>query len=288
MRAAPSERAARRRMLSRRRAAIIGYGAITRELLDCLVQLDELDRVVGVLDLPERLPELRAEAAGRFPVVDNMDDLLRNDPDMVIECAGQTAVKKFGADLLGQGYDMLIASVGALTDDDVVATMSEAAAGKARILIPSGAVAGIDGLLAARTAGLEKVVYTSAKPPHAWKGTPAEHVLDLDQAMEATIFFEGSARQAASTYPQNANVAATVALAGLGFDRTEVRLSADASVNDPVGYIVAEGRFGRFDFEILANASPQNPKTSLITAHSIVHALRYDSALSVFDEGKFV
>ncbi|MBI2290403.1 MAG: DUF108 domain-containing protein, partial [Betaproteobacteria bacterium] len=118
------------------------------------------------------------------------------------------------------------------------------------------------------------VTYTSVKPPVAWNGTPAESKLLGAAREQRTAFFVDSAREAAIRYPQNANVGATVALAGLGLDRTQVKLVSDPAVSGPLGIIEADGDFGTFRFEILAYASPINPKTSVITAHSIVMAAR--------------
>lgn len=87
------------------------------------------------------------------------------------------------------------------------------------------------------------------------------------------IFFSGSAREAAVHYPQNANVAVTIALAGIGLDRTRVELGSDPHVPDPLGIIEADGEFGRFKFDILALASRRNPKTSALTGHSLVAAV---------------
>ncbi|MDB5901849.1 MAG: hypothetical protein JWM26_727 [Betaproteobacteria bacterium] len=143
-----------------------------------------------------------------------------------------------------------------------------------RILIPSGAVAGIDGLLAARTAGLRQVTYTSVKPPLSWTGTPGEGKLAGAAREQRTTLFEGTAREAALLYPKNANVGATVAFAGLGLDRTTVELVSDPAVSGPLGIIEAEGDFGTFRFEILAYASQSNPKTSTLTAHSMLAAVR--------------
>ena len=135
-------------------------------------------------------------------------------------------------------------------------------------------MAGLDGLLAARTAGLKHVMYNSIKPPIAWDGTPAEGVLTGSSRRERTVFFEASVREAAIQYPQNANVAAAVAFAGIGLDRTRVRLVSDPAVEGPLGIIEADGDFGVFRFEVLAYASPLNPKTSVLAPHSMVIALR--------------
>lgn len=264
-------------------AAIIGYGAITHEIVDCLDRLGETGRIVGILDLPERLEELNGDAAGRFPVVGSLDELLALGPPMVVECAGHGAVHGCAAEVLASGTDFLMASVGTLAEAEFARALARAAAPGTRLLIPAGAVAGVDGLLAARTAGLRAVTYSSLKPPKAWAGTRAEDILDLAQTDQATTFFEGTARQAALDYPQNANVGATVALAGMGLDATRVKLVADPGVTDPLGIIEAEGDFGTFRFEIFAYAAPSNPKTSLLTAHSIVHAMRHGGEPFAFD-----
>jgi aspartate dehydrogenase len=175
--------------------------------------------------------------------------------------------------VLKRGADLVISSVGALANRGLASTLAEASVGCARILIPSGAVAGIDGLLAARSAGLREVTYTSVKAPHAWRGTPAERELAGPASTRRLTFFEGSARDAALRFPQNANVAAAVALAGLGFEATRVRLVSDPDTTGPLGLIEASGDFGAFRFEILAYESALNPKTSTLTAHSIVCAL---------------
>ncbi len=265
------------------RVAIIGYGAITAELMRCLDALGETRRIVGVLDVPERIRSLQAAGGARFALVDRFDSLLALRPQLVIEAAGHAAVRAFAAPVLAHGIDLIIASIGALADATLAKTLHEAARSGARLLVPSGAVAGIDGLLAARSAGLAAVTYSSLKPPIAWMGTPAEKILDLARQRERVTFFEGSAREAAIHYPQNANVGATVALAGLGLDRTRVKLIADPGVPCPLGIIEAEGDFGTFRFEILGYAAPTNPKTSLLTAHSIVHAMRYGYAFPALD-----
>ena len=135
------------------RLAVIGFGAITEEIVRCLDARGELDTLLGVLDLPQRMPEVRRKAAGRFAAVDQLDALLDLGADLVVECAGHGGIKQFGPGVVARGVDLMIASVGALADRDFAAKFVQAVHGNAQIWIPSGAVAGIDGLLAARTAG---------------------------------------------------------------------------------------------------------------------------------------
>lgn len=261
------------------RVALIGCGAIGQEILAQLAAGGELDQVVAVLERPHNLARTRALAAGRYAVVDTIEALLAARPAIVLECAGHAAVASYGVTVLRQGIDLVIAATGCLADRRLADDLVAATQGGGSLLIPSGAVAGIDGLLAAR-AGLATVTYQSSKPPIAWRGTPAEKLIDLAHVAQPTVFFEGSAREAALAYPQNANVGVTIALAGIGLDRTRVKLVADPSLNDPLGIIDAEGALGKFRFEILAYAAPDNPKTSRLTAYSLLLALRSGWAFS--------
>jgi aspartate dehydrogenase len=261
------------------RTALIGCGAIGQEILVQLASADALDHVVCVLERPRNIARTRELAAGRFPVTDQLSELLTAKPDAVMECAGHSAVAAYGAAILRAGVDLIIAATGCLADRSLAAELVDASRGGGRLLIPSGAVAGLDGLLAARE-GLASVIYRSAKPPVAWRGTPAEKLLDLSAVATPTVFFEGSAREAALAYPQNANVGVTVALAGIGLDRTQVKLIADPQLTDPLGIIDADGALGKFRFEILAYAAPGNPKTSRLTAYSLLLALRSGWAFS--------
>jgi aspartate dehydrogenase len=198
-----------------------------------------------------------------------------------MECAGHSAVKEFAAPLLQAGIDVIISSVGALADDRVRNELLTAERGGGRALLPAGAIAGLDGLLAARLAGLDEVIYTSFKPPHAWKGTAAEQVLDLNHSELEREFFVGSAREAALAYPKNVNVGVAIALVGLGMDATRVRLVSSRNVTDPLGRIEARGAFGYFRFDIFARAAAENPKTSALTAYSIVQCARLGGALPI-------
>jgi aspartate dehydrogenase len=196
--------------------------------------------------------------------------------------AGQPAVAEYGEAVLRRGIDLLIISVGALADAALLARLKAGAeAGGARILLPAGAIGGIDAVAAMRVAGLKAVKYRSRKPPAAWRNSPAEQVADLDSLKERTVLYRGTAGEAALRFPQNANVAAALALAGLGFDATEVELVADPDAPGNVHEIEAEGAAGRFAIQLQGKPSRSNPKTSALAAMSVARALLNESAAIV-------
>jgi aspartate dehydrogenase len=259
-----------------RHILLIGMGAIghhvayalqkeaKRVRLSILVRSQYLDGVRG---------EMEQAVHGQVQVVDRFSKL-KEIPELAVECAGHSAVGEYGEACLTSGADFLVTSVGALTDATLLNHLERAARlHMGKLLIPAGAIAGIDALAAARYGGLERVRYTSRKPPEAWKGTPAEKLCDLDALQSPTEFYQGNAGEAARLYPQNANVAATVALAGLGFEKTQVSLNADPSAPGNVHLIEAEGAFGRLRIEIEGKPAPENPKTSTLAALSVLRAI---------------
>jgi aspartate dehydrogenase len=260
-----------------RHILIIGMGGIGRHVARALqaeatrVRLSILVRrqyVAGVK------ASLEAEGAGEVQVVDQFDRLT-DIPELAVECAGHGAVQEYGEACLTSGADFLVTSVGALTDAGLLRRLERASRTHiGKVLIPSGALAGIDALAAARLGGLERVRYTSRKRPLAWLGTPAERMCDLGAMTASTEFYTGNAGDAARLFPQNANVAATIALAGLGFDRTEVSLNADPGAPGNVHIVEAEGGFGRLRVEIENRPLDENPKTSALAALSVLRAIQ--------------
>ena len=259
----------------KRRVALIGYGAIGQIVADAM-------EIAAVLVRPGRLESTRRALPGAT-VVTSPDALAEVAPDIVVECAGQGAVAEYGDAVLSRGMDLVVISTGAFADQSVLDRMCDIArSAGCRLLVPAGATAGLDGLLALREGGLESVRYKSSKPPRSWMGTPAEETVDLDTLIEPTCIYEGPAAEAASRFPKNANLAVTIAMAGLGLEDTHVELVADPSLTLNVGRIEAVGRSGVLTVELAGSAAEDNPKTSVVTAHSIIHTLRSDSAIMIY------
>lgn len=206
--------------------------------------------------------------------VDSFDALLLSRPDLVVECAGHQALDEYGVAVLQAHVDLLMVSVGALANSERERALISAAYGAGRkLILPSGAIGGIDWLAAARTAGLRQVTYRSRKPPEAWISSTSEQHRSPVNLDSATRLFQGSAREAALQYPRNANVAALIALAALGFDATQVELFADPMVASNIHEIEAVGDGGRMTLRIEGVPDMRNPKSSVMTAHSVVRAI---------------
>lgn len=257
---------------------LIGFGSVARQALEVMSShaLAPLDALV-CLSRPGACERARAalqpfsgRVANDIIVVDSVEALCGMGVRLAAEAAGHGAVREAGPALLAGGVDLVVTSAGSLANDATRDALDRAAVqGCARWTVCSGAIGGLDILAAARLSGLEEVVYTSRKPPHAWAGTPAEALVDLKALAQAAVFYEGDAQAAARDYPQNANVAATIALVGAGFARTRVRLVADPGVQRNVHEIVIRSGCADVRIEIAGHPSPDNPKTSLTTGFAL-------------------
>ena len=262
------------------RIGIIGAGAIA-----CYVATEAHahgHKVGALLLRPDRSSATPAVLA-EVEQYDNVADLPA-DLDQVVDCAGHSALRDYGPQILASGTSMTTVSLGALADEQLYADLSQAAdSGNSLLHLASGAIGALDCLRSARVGKLQSVIYTGRKPPRGWQGSPAESSIDLaGLTAGAATHFTGTARVAAREYPKNANVAAAVALAGIGFDATRVELIADADITDNIHEIQASGEFGSFQFIIHGHALPDNPRSSALAAMSVIGSLDQQAQRVVF------
>ena len=261
---------------------VIGSGAIAAPMLEAVARnvARPIERL-SLLTLPSVEDGARAlldrcgsRIAGASRIFTDGAAFLAERHDLVVECAGHAAVKAYGTKVLNSGTDLLVVSIGALTDDGLRQSLHQAAEKSgARLILCSGAIGGIDLLSAARLSGITAITYTSRKPPKAWKGTPAEKLVDLDKVAAETVFYEGTARAAARDYPQNANSAATIAIASVGLDNVIVRLIADPQAPGNVHEFKLQSACADMDVRIVGKPSPDNPKTSMSTAYTVAREI---------------
>jgi aspartate dehydrogenase len=168
-------------------------------------------------------------------------------------------------DILQAGKDLIIMSVGSLFDDKCRKELEETARSKhCKIYLPSGAVCGIDGILSASIDAIDEVTLVTTNPPKS---------LGKNYGKRITVF-EGTAREAVEEFPRNINVAASLSLAGIGFDRTKVQIVADPVVTRINHKILAHGKFGRLRAEVENMPNPNNPKSSYMASLSAIATLK--------------
>lgn len=253
--------------------ALIGHGAIAAYVA---ANLPANTQLTGAICRPGREAAAR-KALSAVPALSVAD--LPERPDLLVDCAGHAGLRAHGPAALTAGIEVLSVSVGALADAGFCAELEAAArAGGTRLCLASGAIGALDALSAAAMGQGLKVTYTGRKPPQGWRGSRAEEVLDLDTLTAPMTHFTGTAREAAQAYPKNANVAAAVALAGAGLDATWAELIADPGVTANIHEVAAEGSFGRFRFQIEGLPLPGNPRSSALTALSLLATLRQRQA----------
>jgi aspartate dehydrogenase len=247
---------------------MIGLGAIGRSVARLIEEGQ-----AGDCKLAAVLVRDTARAREALPtdvlVTDDGEAFLGTAWDVGVEVAGHGALREHGGAVLAAGRDLMPVSVGAFVDRELWQHCIELAAKHGRrILIPSGAIGGLDMIGAAALARLDSVRHTVRKPAAGFGSRFAGEVLDAPR-----VLFEGTAEAGAREFPENVNVAAAVGLAGIGPDRTTLRVIADPSVHGNRHEVEVEGWFGRLRVEV-ENIPGENPKSGRVVALSVAKALR--------------
>lgn len=251
--------------------AIIGYGAIAQQLVQQLQQTKQSYQCAVLLrgNSPRR-----AQVPDSVQLLTSIDDLLAWQPELVVEAAGQQAVAAYLPSCLQAGHTVLITSIGALADSALhQQLLDDARQGGGRIRLLSGAIGALDYLRAASRLPGTQVHYESRKPLSAWQAELAQLGYDSSTLEKPLTLFSGSADQAAQRYPQNLNVAAALALAGVGMQHTQVQVIADPSAQQNQHILHISGPAGELHAHISNTPSPDNPKTSLLVAYSLLDAV---------------
>jgi aspartate dehydrogenase len=234
---------------------------------------------VGLFDIAiSNAKSLKSKLTSNPELYPDFDSLINSPADIIIEAASQQAVRDFGKRIIEANKDLMIMSVGALANTAFLAELLEMAAatgGRSRIYVPTGAIAGIDAIRSVRNV-LDSLTLTTTKSPKALTGAPffEKSKINLGTITKITAIYEGSAAEAVKLFPANVNVAAVLSLAGIGADKTTVRIVVDPHATTNQHEIMATGSFG--DIRIIVNnvTTPANPKTSFLAILSAIESLR--------------
>ena len=260
------------------RVGIIGGGSIARLFLEHIRRGDLGDaQVVAIAGRSDasRGRSLAQEYGVAF--VTRGEELVAQRPDVVVEAASHEAVRDYAEGLLKQGIAVIVLSAGALCDDALRARLERAAHESGALLyVPSGGIAGLDALKAACIAGVDEVTIAVTKPAAAWKGIAYVEKLgvDLDSLREPYVLFEGTAREGVPHFPANVNIAAVLSMAGIGFDRTRLKVVADPALKYNTHYIDIKGKSGNISIKLENVPAPDNPKTAWLACYSALAALK--------------
>jgi aspartate dehydrogenase len=255
------------------RVGIVGLGTIGRALCHAIDRGEVGAQLVAVTTRQQERAKLFLRGLGGQPPLVSLDELVSSS-DLVIEAATQEALETIAPSTLRQGKDLMVLSVGGLLDHADWVELARLTG--SRLYVPSGAIVGLDGVKGATLGHIVAVTMTTRKPPRALAGAPfvVEHQIDLDSFTELTPIFEGSARDACRGFPANVNIAAALSLAGIGADRTRLRILVDPKGTRNVHDIEVVGEFGRFSIHLENEPSDTNPRTGKLSYFSTLAMLK--------------
>jgi aspartate dehydrogenase len=264
--------------MPKKKVGLLGCGTIGSQLA-VAIDSDKIANasLVALFDVVEsNLQNLKSKLHSSPGAYSDFGAFLASGADIIVEAASQNALRTFGKLILEAGEDIMVMSVGALADKDLLAELLQVAFKKGcRIYVPTGAIAGIDAIRSVRTL-LDSVTLTTTKSPKALAGAPFFETskIKLNAIARKTVIYEGTAVEAVRAFPANVNVAAVLSLAGIGVDKTRVRIVADPQARTNQHEIIANGSFGDIRITVNNVPSPGNPKTSFLAVLSAIECLR--------------
>jgi aspartate dehydrogenase len=256
------------------RVGMIGCGTIGSEICRAIDRGIVRAELAGISDIDRSKSNDLARSLKKGARVFDQAGLIKLS-ELVVEATSKAAAPSIIREVLGCSKDVLVMSVGGLLES--TDELLELAKNKGRrIYVPSGAIAGLDTVKGAIVGSVSKVTLTTRKPPAGLKGAPyiVENKIDLENLQEPTIIFSGPASKAVLGFPANVNVAAALSLAGIGSEKTIVRIIADPDCDRNTHEIEAEGEFGKLVARTDNVPAPFNPKTSQLAALSAIALLR--------------
>lgn len=256
----------------RHRVAIAGLGMIgitVARAIDAGIAGIELT-AVGVRDVDKAARQL--DGLSRMPTLTTID-ALEPHADIVVECAPAALLPRVVEPFVRRGKKAIVLSCSALLANDALIETARAHGGQ--IIVPSGALLGLDAVSAAAEGEIRSVTMSTRKPVKGLLGAPylTTHKIHIDDIREPLRIFSGSPREAATGFPANLNVAVALGLAGIGVDRTRLEIWADPTVTRNTHRIDVDADSARLSMTI-ENVPSANPKTGLITALSVIATLR--------------
>ena len=257
--------------------ALLGAGSIASVVVDALLaghlQGVTLVGIAGRTATSARAVSL-AERAGTTAT--DLVGLLARRPDWVLEVAGGAVVRSHALEIMDRGVGLIAVSSGGLVDSDLYAAGLARWLLHGRIVVPSGGIAGLDGVAAlAAMGGLRRVSLSTHKPPASLRSAPyvQERGITLSDTASQVIF-EGNLLEAIRGFPANVNVGATLSLVGIGPERTMVRIVSDPAATMFRQVVEAEGDAGSMHVEVRSAPNPRNPASSYLAALSAVAAVQ--------------
>jgi aspartate dehydrogenase len=254
------------------RVGIIGLGTIGRRVCRALDDGIRGLELVGATARNRDAAEAFLRTLSTQPPFLPLDELV-DGSDLLVEASTQAHLTEIAPKALGRGKDLVILSCGGLIDRADWVALAEA--NHCRILVPSGAVAGLDGVKGAAVGAITSVTMETRKPPRGLAGAPwiVEQRIDLEAITEETLIFDGRAAEACRAFPANVNVVGALSLAGVGAERTRIKVFAVPGLEKNQHRIQVEGEFGTLRIEI-ENVPSENPRTGRLSYLSTIALLR--------------